>query len=468
MELKILFQGLRKKLRFLTDDRQYTLFSNRDILHLVVPLFLEQLLFMLVGSADTLMVAGLGEASISAVSLVNMVNNCIGSIIFALATGGGVVVAQYLGAGNLIRAREGAKQLLAVVLIAGVLVLLLGEVFLTDIIRIFYGSLDADVHAGVVNYFGITLISFPFVALYGGCAALFRVMNRTRTTMNISFISNLINVAGNALLIYLFRLGVAGAAYATVLARLAAVGIIAFMITDRRNTVFADFSKGFRISWQFVKKILFIGIPGGIESGVFQLGRVLVLGLIASFGTREIAANAVANTVDMFGCVCGNVFCLAVVTVVGRAVGAGNEKQIRHYVAKMMGWAYASHISWNMLVLAMTPFILLCFHKIDVETRQLALWLILIHNVLGMLMWPASFVFPCILRSMNDVKATMLISVISMLLIRVGGSYLLAGWIGSGVVAVWIAMVFDWIIRISGFCWRYRSGKWIQLAHVKS
>jgi Na+-driven multidrug efflux pump len=261
MDLKIFFQGLRKKLRFLTDDKQYTLFSNRDILRLVIPLFFEQLLVMLVGSVDTLMVAGLGEASISAVSLVNMLNNCIGSIIFALATGGGVVVAQYLGAGSLIRAREGAKQLLAVVLITGSLILCLGEVFLTDIIRIVYGKLDADVHAGVVSYFGITLISFPFIALYGGCAALFRVMNRTKTTMYISFVSNIVNVAGNALLIYLFRLGVAGAAYATVLARLVAVGIIVFMITDRSNTVFADFSKGFRISWQFVKKILFIGIP---------------------------------------------------------------------------------------------------------------------------------------------------------------------------------------------------------------
>ena len=462
------FPSAWKKLNFLSDSKQYSLFHNRDILRLVIPLFFEQLLFILVGSADTLMVAGLGEASISAVSLVDMFNNCIGSIIFALATGGAVVVSQYIGAENLIRARESAKQLLAVVLSVGTVVLLLGELFLTDIIRLLYGNLAEDVHTAVLSYFMITLPAFPCIALYGGCAALFRVMNRTKTTMYIALISNIVNVVGNALLIYLFDLGVKGAAYATLFARLVAMGIILFMITDKSQTIFVDFRKGFRISWQFVKKILYIGIPGGIESGVFQFGRVLVLGLIASYGTREIAANAVANTVDMLGCVCGNVFCLAVVTVVGRAVGAGNEKQIRYYVGKMMKWAYASHILWNLFVFTLTPFLLFCFSKIDVETRHLAFYLILIHNGLGMIMWPASFVFPCILRSMNDVRVTMFISVGSMLIVRVGSSYLIANWIGSGVLAVWIAMVFDWIVRITGFYFRYKSGAWIPLAHIKS
>lgn len=455
------------KLRFLTSDKQYSLFTTRDILRLIIPLFFEQLLFMLVGSADTLMVAGLGEASISAVSLVDMFNNCIGSIIFALSTGGAVVASQYIGSGSIVRARESARQLLAVVFFAGMMVLLLGELFMGDIIRMLYGELPEDVHTAVLSYFRITLLAFPAIAVYGGCAALFRAMNRTKITMYISFISNIVNVIGNALLIYLFSFGVAGAAWATLLARLVSAMIILRMISNPSQQLFIDLGKGFRISWQFVKKILFIGIPGGIENGVFQFGRVLVLGLIASYGTREIAANAVANTVDYFGCVCGSVFCLAAVTVIGRAVGAGDEKQIRYYVDKMMTWSYAAHIMWNIVVLIFTPLILLCFSKIDVETRKLAFYLILIHNGLGMIMWPGSFVFPCILRSMNDVRVTMLISVGSMLLVRVGSSYLLAGWINSGVLAVWIAMVLDWIVRISGFWWRYKSGAWLRLAHVK-
>jgi Na+-driven multidrug efflux pump len=189
--------------------------------------------------------------------------------------------------------------------------------------------------------------------------------------------------------------------------------------------------------------------------------------LIASYGTREIAANAVANTVDMFACVSGTAFCLAAVTVIGKAVGAGEEQQIRYYVGKIMKMGYAAHILWGICVFALTPFILQCFSKIDVETRQLAWYLILIHNGLGMLMWPGSFLFPNVLRAMNDVRVTMLISVISMLVVRVGSSYLIASWINSGVLAVWIAMVFDWIVRITGFCWRYKSNAWLALAHIK-
>ena len=459
--------SVSKKLHFLTDDSQYSLFTTRDILRLVIPLFFEQLLFRLVGSADTLMVAGLGEASISAVSLIDMFNNCAGSIIIALATGGAVVAAQYIGAKSLLRARESAKQLLAILFVAGSAVLAAGELFPEQIIRLFYGKLPEDVHTAAVKYFKITLLTLPCVAVYGGCTALFRVMNRTKVTMHIAIISNIVNVAGNALLIYLFKLGVAGAAYATLVARLLSTAIILFMLADKSKLIFIDFRSGFRISWQFIKKILFIGIPGGIENGVFQFGRILVLGLIASYGTREIAANAVANTVDIFGNACGGVFTLAVVTVIGQAVGAGDEKQIRYYVKKMMSWAYITHGLWSLLVLACTPLILLCFSKLDEGTRQLAWYLILIHTGIGILMWPGSFVFPCILRSMNDVRVTMLISVGSMFAIRVGSSYFIAGLIGSGVLAVWIAMVLDWMVRITGFCLRYRSGAWTRLAHVK-
>jgi putative MATE family efflux protein len=456
------------KLRFLTADSKYSLFTTKDILRLVIPLFFEQLLFRLVGSADTLMVAGLGEASISAFSLVDMFNNCVSGVIIALATGGAVVAAQYIGSGSLARARESAKQLLMILLAAGAAVLLIGELFPAEIIRMLYGELPADVNTEAVKYFKITLLTLPLITVYGGCTALFRVMNRTKVTMYVALVSNVINIVGNALLIYLFRMGVAGAAYATLFARLISMAVILYMIADKSKLIYIDFRSGFRVSWQFIKKILFIGVPGGIENGVFQFGRILVLGLIATYGTREIAANAVANTVDIFGSACGGVFALAVVTVIGRAVGAGDSGQIRYYVRKMMAWSYTSHILWNILVLAFTPLILLCFNKLDVETRQLAFYLILIHNALGMFMWPASFVFPNVLRSMNDVRVTMLISVVSMLIVRVGSSYLIARWIDSGVLAVWIAMILDWLVRITGFYWRYRSNAWTKLVHLKS
>ena len=453
-----------KNLLSFADDERYTIFTNRDIFRLVIPLFFEQLLFILVGTADTLMVASLGEASISAVSLVDSFNRCVNSVLFALSTGGAVVVSQYLGGGNLTRARESAKQLLAIALLAGTAVFAVVELFMPDVVRILYGNLPADVHAGVMSYFRITAAGVPFIAVYGGCASLFRSMNRTKTTMFISLAGNILNIVGNALFIYYFRMGVAGAAFATLAARFSSMLIILVMISNRSMILHIEFRKGIRLSWQLVKKILYIGIPGGIENGVFQFGRVLVLGLIATYGTREIAANAVANLVDMLGAMCGGVFSLAVVTVIGQAVGAGDEKQIRYYVGKMMKFAYSAHILWNILVFALTPLILSFFSKIDPDTRKLAWYLILIHNGIGIFLWPSSFVFPNILRSMNDVRVTMCISVGSMLAVRVGFSYLIAGWIHSGVLAVWIAMVFDWIVRLTGFYWRYRSGAWIPLS----
>lgn len=446
---------------------QYSLFTNKDIFKLIIPLFFEQLLFILVGSVDTIMVASLGEASISAVSLVNMLNNCLGSIIFALSTGGAVVVSQCLGAKNYSRANEGAKQLLVVVLFLGLLFLVVGELFLNEIVKTFYGNLPPEVHKDVLSYCRVLLISVPFVSVYSGCSALFRAMNKAKSTMYISIVSNILNVVGNALFIYVLSMGVAGAAWATVIARVVSVVIIFILITDKTKTVFVNIKTGYRISWQLIKKILFIGIPSGIEGGVFQFGRVLVLGLIATFGTREIAANAIANTLDIFGCIVGNVFSLAVVTVIGRAVGAKDEGQIRYYVKKMMKWAYTGHISWNLVLLVFTPLLLLLFTKIDVETRQLAWYLILIHNGIGLFLWPMSFIFPNVLRSMNDVKVIMFVSVGSMLIVRVGSSYLIADWVNSGVLAVWIAMVLDWIVRSSGFYLRYKSGAWLKLIRAK-
>ena len=240
----------RKKLS--SGKEKFTLFTDRDILRLVIPLFFEQLLFILVGSADTLMVAGLGEASISAVSLVNMFNNCICSIIFALSTGGAVVASQFLGARNFTRANESAKQLIAIVLTAGLLLFAVGELFLEEIVQLIYGELAPDVYKDLLSYFRIILITIPFVAVYGGCAALFRAMNRTKMTMYISFISNVINITGNALLIYWLCMGVSGAALATLISYL--VVFLIRSVNTRRHLPFRQYP------WQVAFNTLVVGV----------------------------------------------------------------------------------------------------------------------------------------------------------------------------------------------------------------
>ena len=446
---------------------RYTLFTNADLKRLLVPLLVEQVLFMTVGAADTVMVASLGEVSVSAVSLVNMFNGFIASILFALATGGAVVASQALGAGNQKRACASAKQLLALSFCITCSLLLVCQLFYRQILWLIYGKLEADVLKDAITYFRITTCGYPLLSIYGCCAALCRSMNKAKVTMYISMMSNCVNVIGNALLIYWVKMGVSGAAYATFFSRICQVVVILIVMTNKNNSIYLDFREKFHFSLEMAKRILFIGIPNGIENGVFQLGRLLVVGLIAKYGTQEIAANAVANTIDYFNCIVGSAFGLAMITVVGQSVGAGIKEQVKYYVKKMMNWCYLWHIVWTLVLFAMTPFLLKLFHKVTPETIKMAFILIIIHNGMGLFLWPAAFVFPNVLRAANDVRVTMLISIGSMFLVRVGLSYVMAPLLHSGVIAVWIAMILDWVVRIVGFVLRYRHEHWVKLAGVK-
>ena len=446
--------------------KTFSLFSNSDLKRLIVPLLIEQALFLTVGAADTVMVASLGEVSVSAVSLVNMFNGFIANILFALATGGAVVASQALGAGNQKRACASAKQLLALSFSITLCVLLACQLFCRQLLWVIYGRLEADVLKDAITYFRITTCGYPLISIYGCCAALCRSMSKSKVTMYISAMSNCINIAGNALLIYVLKMGVSGAAYATFFSRICQVCVILVVLTDTSKPIYINFREKFRFSFDMAKRILFIGIPNGIENGVFQLGRLLVVGLIAKYGTKEIAANAVANTIDYFGCIVGTSFGLAMITVIGQSVGAGIKEQVEYYVKKMMTWCYLCHIAWIALLLCMTPFILKLFHNVTPETLSLAFILILIHNGLGMFLWPAAFVFPNVLRASNDVRFTMVLSISSMFLVRIGASYIMAPMFQSGVIAVWIAMIMDWIVRIIGFIIRYRSDAWVPKAGV--
>ena len=446
---------------------QFTLFSNLDLRRLIVPLLIEQTLFMTVGTADTIMVASLGEVSVSAVSLVNMFNGFIANILFALSTGGAVVASQSLGAGNQKRACASAKQLLALSFCITLCLLAICQLFHRQLLHVIYGELEADVLKDAITYFRITTCGYPLISMYGCCAALCRSMNRSKVTMYISTMSNCINITGNALLIYGFKMGVAGAAYATFFSRICQVCVILVVLTDKSQPIYLDFREKFRFSLDMAKRILFIGIPSGIEHGVFQLGRLLVVGLIAKYGTKEIAANAVANTVDYFGCIVGNSFGLAMITVIGQSVGAGIKAQVEYYVKKMMKWCYTFHVAWIAFLLCMLPLFLKLFHKVTPETLDLAFILILIHNGLGLFLWPVAFVFPNVLRAANDVRYTMVLSISSMFIVRIGLSYVMAPMFQSGVIAVWLAMIMDWVVRIIGFVWRYRSDAWVPKSGVR-
>lgn len=434
------------------------LFDKKDLRKLIIPLVLEQTLAITVGMADTMMISSVGEAAVSGVSLVDMFNNLIISILAALATGGAVVTSQFIGAGKKEDACRSAKQLIyaAGLITIGIsgLVILLNR----PILKLFFGKIEADVMQNAITYLIISALSFPFLAVYNSCAALFRSMGNSQITLKVSLLMNVINVAGNAICVFGLHMGVAGVAVPSLVSRAVAGLVLYALLKNPENMIHLTMEK-FRFEPQIVKKILYIGIPSGIENGIFQLGRVLVVSIIAGFGTVQIAANGVANSLDSMGCIVGQAMSLAMITVVGRCVGAGDLKQVRYYTKKLLGITYLCTAVINSIILLSLPWILMLY-GLGEETTRLAYKLVMIHNGIAIFLWPASFVLPNMLRACNDVKFTMVVAIFSMFTFRIGFSYIIGVHMGMGAIGVWIAMVMDWIFRVCCFVGRYAKGSW--------
>ena len=434
------------------------LFSKKDLRKLIIPLILEQTLAITVGMADTMMISSAGEAAVSGVSLVDMFINLIISVLAALATGGAVVTSQCIGAGRREEACRSARQLVfteaAITIGISVLVLL----FHRQILGLFFGQIEADVMQNAIIYLIISVFSFPLLAVYDSCAALYRSMGNAQITLKISLLMNVINVVGNAIGVYVLKLGVAGVAIPSLVSRGVAGVVLFTLLHNPDNLVFLTRGK-FKVDATIVKRILFIGIPSGIENGIFQLGRVLVVSIIAAFGTSQIAANGVANSLDSMGCIVGQAMSLAMITVIGRCVGAGEEGQVRYYTKKLLGETYFYTAVINSIILLLLPWILQIY-GLGEETTRLSYILVMIHDGMAIFLWPASFVLPNMLRACNDVKYTMVVSIFSMITFRIGFSYVFGVHMGWMAVGVWAAMVIDWVFRVLCFVGRYLAGTW--------
>lgn len=434
------------------------LFSKKDLRKLIIPLILEQTLAITVGMADTMMISSAGEAAVSGVSLVDMFNNLIISVLAALATGGAVVTSQCIGAGRREEACRSARQLVfteaAITIGISVLVLL----FHRQILGLFFGQIEADVMQNAIIYLIISVFSFPLLAVYDSCAALYRSMGNAQITLKISLLMNVINVVGNTIGVYVLKLGVAGVAIPSLVSRGVAGVVLFTLLHNPDNLVFLTRGK-FKVDATIVKRILFIGIPSGIENGIFQLGRVLVVSIIAAFGTSQIAANGVANSLDSMGCIVGQAMSLAMITVIGRCVGAGEEGQVRYYTKKLLGETYFYTAVINSIILLLLPWILQIY-GLGEETTRLSYILVMIHDGMAIFLWPASFVLPNMLRACNDVKYTMVVSIFSMITFRIGFSYVFGVHMGWMAVGVWAAMVIDWVFRVLCFVGRYLAGTW--------
>ena len=435
------------------------MFSRKALTKLIVPLVIEQFLAVLVGMADIMMVSSAGEAAVSSVALVDLINLLILNIFAALATGGAVVAAQAIGARDRERASHIANQLIYIVFGISVVITILVLLLKGPLLRLLFGQVEQTVMAGAISYFAITALSYPFIAVYNGGAALFRAMGNSKVSMGISALMNAINIAGNALCVFGLGMGVEGVALPSVVSRAVAAVVILLLLRNPRNLVHLEHLFSFRFDPPLMSAILRIGIPNSLENSVFQLGRVLLVSLISTFGTVQIAANAVANNLDGMGVIPGKAISLAMITVVGRCVGARDDEQAIYYTRKLTLWAYIAMALSNGAILIFLPK-LIGIYALSGETMVLSELLVQIHAACAILLWSPSFVLPNALRAANDVKFTMVVSILSMAVWRLGFSYLLCSRLGWGAVGVWIAMVIDWICRVTCFALRFGSGAW--------
>ncbi|MCF2663519.1 MATE family efflux transporter [Oscillibacter valericigenes] len=433
-------------------------FSDRDLRRLIVPLVIEQLLAITVGLFDSVMVSQVGEAAISAVSLVDTVNVLLVNAFAALATGGAVIAGQYLGRREAVKAGHSGAQLLLFMGEASLLIMVLFYLAKGFVLGVVFGQVEPDVAAYANTYYIIVEASIPFLAIYSAGAALFRVMGNSKISMWVSLLMNLINVAGNALLIFGFHMGVEGVAIPTLVSR--AVGAVMMVVLLRRPDLPLRVEKfTLRHDRYVVKNILRFGVPNGLESSMFQLGKILLLSTVAVLGTASVAANAMGNTICTFQCVPGNALGLAMVTVVSRCVGAGNYEKARFYTKKLMKSTYFFMWGAIALVLALLPLIMRMYNVSD-QAASYARQIIWMHGIAAAVLWPASFTLPQALRAAGDTRFTMVVSTASMWTLRVGLGVLLGRFWGFGVLGIWMAMFADWALRVSFFLPRFLGHKW--------
>lgn len=437
------------------------LFSNRDLKRMLYPLVIEQVLVMLVGMVDTVMVARVGEAAVSGVALVDMVNYLVITVMAALTTGGSVILSQYLGSGQPGKASFSAGQLMtaSTVFSAGIMAVCL--LLRHGILRLLFGAVEPDVMDAALLYFAVTACSFPFLGVYNSAAAQFRAMGRTSVTMYVSLLMNAINIVGDFIGVYLLNAGVLGVAVPTLISRAVAAAVMTALAFRSGNPVRLAWRDIFTWDPKAVAQILRIAVPGGVENGLFALGKVLVTSIVARFGTIQIAANGVANSIDQIAIIVVNAVNLAMITVVGQCEGAGDHGQAEHYTRKLMKISYITTAILGGGVCLALP-VLLRFYRLEPETLHLAALLIILHNALAAALHPTSFNLANSLRAAGDVKFTMYVGIGSMVVFRLGSAVLFGIVLHWGVIGVWIAMGMDWLARSAAFAVRYRSKKWME------
>lgn len=389
------------------------LYSNKNLLYLFIPLVIEQGLEYLVGFADSLMVAKVGEAAVSGVSLVDFVMALLISIFTALATGGGAITGQYLGSKKDNEANQSALQMMKVTFYLSIVITLIIFVFKNSILHLLFGSISSDVYHHAMTYLNVVVLSIPFLAIYNGGAAIFRTMNNSKLPMQIMLAMNIVNVIGNALCVFILKMGVEGIAIPTLVSRVGAALLILYF--SKKTTIHLSQLMNIKINRNMIEKILNIGIPFGIENSMFYLGRLIVLSIVSLFGTASIAANSVGGTLVMFQVLPGTAINLGLTSIISRCIGANDYDQAKYYTKKINRWMHISFIISTVIILLLMPLIM-SFYNLSSRATSYVWQIIILHGIMMTLIWPYGYMLPIIFRSSGDAKFPMIVSIISMVI----------------------------------------------------
>lgn len=435
------------------------MFTKKRLTALIIPLIIEQFFNVAIGITDIIMVARAGNAAVSGVSLIDSVNNLLIMLLAALATGGAVVAAQYLGRHEPENAEITANQLMITSFGFSVIFMVIALIFRKPLLTLIFGEIDADVMANAQIYFLLSAISYPFIGIYNSAAALFRAIGNSKVSMVTSFLMIILNIIGNAIFIYGFNLGALGVGISSLIARIfSAVFIVILLMNPELPINIRNLFKcGFDIPK--IKNILRIGIPNSMENSMFQLGKLMVASLVSTLGTASIAANAAAMTIASFAVIPGSAMGMAMITVIGHIVGEKDYQNAQKYIGILLKISYAALIILNVPLVILAPQIA-SLYRLEGESLIIAVNIIHAYCISAMLIWPLAFVLPNALRAANDVTFTMLVSIFSMWIFRIVLSYIFVKIFDIGVLGVWLAMFCDWIVRTIFFMLRFKSGKW--------
>ena len=438
------------------------LFTRQALVALLLPLIAEQALSVTIGLADTLMVSSVGEAAVSGVSLVDSFNTLMIQVMSALATGGAVVTSQYIGHREPKNAKAAAAQILFVLASFSLVVAAVVAVGRHAILRGIFGSIDADVMRYAETYFLLSALSYPFIGLYNAGAALFRAQGNSKISMLSSLVMNVINIGGNAVLIFGFGMGVMGAALASLVSRAVACAVVLYLLQKPACPLRVDGLRALAPDGGLIRRILRVGIPAGIENGMFQIGKLSVSSLTSTLGTAAIAANAVANTTTTFLNIPANAVGMAALTVVGQCLGAGEKEQAVYYSRRLLLTAYCGAWVMNLSAFLFANKFAISLFNLSPEAQTMALQVMVWFNFVSLFFWPSSFTLPNILRAAGDARFTMAVSILSMWVFRVGFCYVMVLGFHGRLLSIWMGMFLDWVFRSLCFFVRFVRGRWME------